>query len=66
MEALLAAEDFHTVITTISGTTSVFKMPSMATRAPVSPTGQVLQAPPGEFEPLDRFRYSSGTRAGSS
>ena len=35
----------YTVMTTISGSTSAFRMPSMATRVPVRPAGQVVQAP---------------------
>jgi len=35
----------HTVMTTISGSTSFWRMPSRAMRVPVMLAGQVLQAP---------------------
>ena len=35
----------YTVMTTISGSTSALRMPSMATSVPVRPAGQVVQAP---------------------
>jgi hypothetical protein len=40
--------ELYTVITTISGSTSFFRMPSMAMSVPVMPAGQVEQVPPGE------------------
>ena len=39
------AETRYTVSTTISGSTSALRIPSMAMRVPVRPLGQLVQAP---------------------